>query len=85
MGETLTADTSGMADSDGLTNVSYSHQWLADDTDIADSTGSTYMPADDDVGKAIKVRVSFTDDTNHPEVLTSAATAAVAAKPNSPP
>ena len=28
VGETLTADTSGIADKDGLENVSYSYQWL---------------------------------------------------------
>ena len=30
VGETLTADTSGIADADGLTNVTFSYQWLAD-------------------------------------------------------
>ena len=29
--ETLTADTSGISDSDGLTNVSYSYQWIRND------------------------------------------------------
>ena len=33
-GETLTADTSGIADDDGLESVSFSYQWLADDTAI---------------------------------------------------
>ena len=31
VGETLTADTSGIADSDGLANATYSHRWVADD------------------------------------------------------
>ena len=84
VGETLTADTLGIADADGLSGVTFSYQWLADDADIAGATSSTYMPADGDVGKTIKVRVSFTDDANHPETLTSVATAAVAARPNSP-
>ena len=30
----LTADTSGIADADGLTNVDL-YQWLGDDTDIS--------------------------------------------------
>ena len=81
MGETLTADTSGIADADGLTGASFSYQWLADDTDISGATGSTYAPASADVGKAVKVKVSFTDDAGNSETLTSAATAAVAAKP----
>ena len=63
VGETLTVDTSGIADADGLTSVSYSYQWLAGDSDISGATGSTYNLADTDEGKAISVRVSFTDDT----------------------
>ena len=76
--ETLTANTSGIADADGLTNVSYSYQWLADDADIEDATGSTYVVSDADVGKTLKVRVSFIDDANNEETMTSAPTAAVA-------
>ena len=79
VGETLTASTSGIADADGLTGVTFAYQWLADDTDISDATGSTYTLAAADQGKAIKVRVSFTDDRGHQESLTSAATSAVAA------
>ena len=86
VGETLTADTSGIADADGLTNASFSYQWLADGSDISGATGSTYTLASTDLGKAVKVRVSFTDDAGHAETLTSAATAAVAANPpESPP
>ena len=84
VGETLTADTSGIADEDGLENVSFSYQWLAGDSDISGATGSAYTLADADEGKTVKVRVSFTDDGGNDETLTSAATEAVAAKPNSP-
>ncbi len=83
VGETLTADKSGIADADGLTNATYSYQWLADDAEIAGATGSTYTLADTDEGKAIKVQVSFTDDAGNDETLTSAATDAVDAQPNS--
>ena len=86
--QALTADTSGITDADGLTNVSYSYQWIRSDNgadaDIGGQTASTYTLSDEDEGKAIKVKVSFTDDADHEETLTSAATAAVAAKPNSP-
>ena len=82
--ETLTASTSGIADTDGLTNATFSHQWLAGDTEISGATGSGYTLGDADVGKTIKVRVSFTDDQENAETLTSAATAAVAPRPNSP-
>ena len=81
VGGTLTVDTSGIADADGLSDVQYEHQWLADDADIAGATGSTYTLADIDEGKAIKVEVSFTDDAGNSEALTSAATDAVAAAP----
>ena len=82
VGETLTADTSGISDADGLTNVAYSYQWLSSrDSEIAGATSATYTLVDADGGKAIKVRVSFTDDSGHEESLTSEATVAVAAAP----
>ena len=83
VGETLTADASGISDDDGITNASFSYQWISSDgttdTDIAGATGSTYTLVSPDVGKTIKVRVSFTDDADNDETLTSAATTAVAA------
>ena len=81
VGETLTADTSGIADEDGLTNATNSYRWLADDTEIAGATSLTYTLVDADEGKAIKVEVSFTDDEGNNETLTSGATDAVAAVP----
>ena len=79
--ETLTADTSGIADADGTANTTFTYQWLADNAAIAGATGSTYTLADADEGKAIKVQVSFTDDAGNDETLTSAATDAVTAAP----
>ena len=88
MGETLTADTSAITDEDGLTKVSYSYQWVAHDgmadTNLHDATASTYTPLVGDVGKTIKVKVSFTDDSDNEESLTSAATGEVEARPNNP-
>ncbi len=77
VGQTLTASTTGISDHDGLTNVTYSYQWLADDTEIDGATGSTYTVQSTDNGKVIKVRVSFTDDGGSDETLTSAGTSAV--------
>ena len=77
VGDTLTADTSGIDDADGLTNVTFSYQWLADDADIAGATGSTLTLTDAYAGMTVRVEVSFTDDADHEEALTSAATAAV--------
>ena len=82
VGETLTASTSGISDADGLTNATFTYQWLSSrDTEIAGATGSTYTLTDSEEGKTIKVRVSFTDDRGNQETLTSAATGAVAAAP----
>ena len=80
--QTLTADTSGVSDQDGLTNVSYRYQWIADGTDIEGATGSSYELTSSEQGKTIQVRVSFTDDADNEETLTSPATVAVAAAPN---
>ena len=55
VGETLTADTSGIADADGLDNADFTYQWLAGDDAIPGATGSTYTLADADAGKAISV------------------------------
>ena len=79
VGETLTADTSGVADADGLSDVQYEYQWLADGADISGATNATYTLAAADEGKAIKVEVTFTDDAGNEETLTSAATGAVLA------
>ena len=87
VGQTLTASTSGISDSDGLTNATFTYQWLssdgASDSDISGASISTYTLVESDEGKTIKVRVSFTDDRGHQETLTSTATAAVVARLNS--
>ncbi len=62
VGQTLTADTSGIADEDGLDNVTFRYRWMADDANIQGATGSSYTIADRDEGKAIKVTVSITAD-----------------------
>ena len=63
VGETLTVHTSGIADDDGLTNSTYSYQWVANDgttdTDIAGATNAAYNLVADDLGRTVKVRVSL--------------------------
>ena len=76
VGQTLSADTTTIADVDGLDDVVFRYQWLADDADIA---GSTYSVVSRDVGKAIRVRVAFADDGGNEETLTSAPTVVTAA------
>ena len=75
-GQTLTAGTGNTADADGLPNASdFAWQWIriADETDtpIQDATSSTYTLTDDDVGKQVKVVMSFTDSLSGVESLTS--------------
>ena len=82
VGETLTADTSGISDAEELTNVSYRYQWLARGSDIQDATGSSYLLTTSEQGQTIQVKVNFTDDADNQESLTSAETLAVAARPN---
>ena len=82
VGQTLTVDTSGIADADGLNNAVFAYQWLSDDADIGGATGSTYTLVDYDEGRTIKVRVTVTDDVGNETTLTSAATEAVEAKRN---
>ena len=88
VGDTLTADTSAIADADGLSRVTYSYQWVRNDetadTDIPGATGDSYTLVAADEGKTIKVRVTFTDDADNQESLTCEATAVIAARPNSP-
>ena len=85
VGDTLTADTTGISDDDGLGNATFAYQWLADAAEINGATASSYTLVADDAGKAIKVRVSFTDDAGNDEELTSATTGAVAAAVVKPP
>ena len=89
VGQTLTAGTTAIMDANGLTTPSYTFQWIRvatdnSETNISGATVSTYTLVAADQGTTIKVTVSFTDDASNAETLTSAATAAVAAAPNTP-
>ena len=57
--------------------LNFSYQWLADDAGTAGATSSAYTPQSSDIGKVIKVRVTFNDDSGYEESLTSEGTAAV--------
>ena len=86
-GETLTATTSGILDDDGLDNAVFAYQWARSElgaesgTDIAGATGPSYDVTAEDEGRAITVRVTFTDDTGNRESLISHAVAAATALP----
>ena len=75
--QTLTANTAGIADADGL--GAFSYQWLRNGVAIGGATASTYTLGDADVGTQISVEVSYTDAHGTSEgPLTSAQTAPVA-------
>ena len=77
VGQTLTADASGISDVDGLPAVSsYSYQWVrvnGSDSDISGATASTYTLQSADGGKKVKVKVRFTDQGGTAETVTSTA------------
>ena len=81
VGEDLTALTRPDRRWDGLTSPGYAYQWVrvasgGAETDIPGARSSTYTVQAADVGSQLKVRVSFTDDRDNPETLTSDATPA---------
>ena len=83
--ETLTADTSGITDADGIDNVTFEYQWVrvsaSPQLDIPNATDATYTLTDDDVGERVGVKVSFTDDRGNNEMpAESIATDVVAAE-----
>ena len=82
--QTLTADTSPIDDEDGLTSATFEYQWIAGGSDISGATGSTYTLTAGEQGQTIQVRVTFTDDADNEETLTSEATEAVAAAAPAP-
>ena len=81
----LYADTSRIADADGFVNIGsvdstgihheFDYQWIRVDgnteTNIADATSARYRRVEDDIGKHIKVEVSYTDRFGGAESVTS--------------
>ena len=88
-GAPLKADTSAISDPEGISDGAFTYQWVLSDqvadTDILGADGPHYIPWDGDIGKRLKVRVSYTDDANNQEgPLTSAASHTVARNPAGP-
>ncbi len=71
----LHADTSRLADDDGLGALEY--QWLRDGAAISGATAQSYRSTQADVGHAISVRVGYVDGGGTRESVQSAATRAV--------
>ena len=77
-GQDLTAHTDGISDPDGKTKAengdadyAYTYQWIrvdgATDSEISGETSRAYTLMADDIGKTVKVKVSFTDDADTDE------------------
>ena len=84
VGQTLTMYIHDIADADGMENTAFRIKWLADGMVIQGIYDHVLLLVAAAEGKRIEVRVSFTDDAGNEENLTSAATDAVAARPNTP-
>lgn len=77
VGNVLTAT---VADADGISGV-INYQWLSDGAPIAAANAATYTVQLTDVGTAISVNATYTDDYLNAEDVTSAATALVPEPP----
>ena len=76
VGQTLAAN-SAISDPDGISGAAYAYQWYAGDSEIAGATEILYTLTSAEQGKRITVTITFTDDAEHEETLTSEPTAAV--------
>ncbi len=79
--EPLSASTAGITDPDGLVGVTFNFQWQQATTaggapfnNIAGATQVSFTPAQAQVNRLLRVRVSFTDNHGTGESVTSAAT-----------
>ena len=88
VGHTLTADTSGIDDQDGLTNPGYTYQWQRREigvyTDISGADSMVYTLTADDQGKRVRVQVTFTDDDENVHTLESSPSGVVQAQTSIP-
>jgi hypothetical protein len=79
-GQTLRL-VNGLTDADGIPTSgprAITYQWSAGGTAIANATGSSFTLTQAEVGKAVTVTASYTDQHDAAESLTSAATPTVA-------
>ena len=72
---TLTVDSSGLRDDDGLGTLQY--RWYRDGAEIADATSASYTLVENDVNARISARVEYTDDHGTMETVNSDSTGRV--------
>lgn len=72
-GNTLTAVPTGVSDADGLSGVVYFYEWFVDGVSqgAPSTTSNTFTTTISDVGKAVTVDVTFTDDLGFGEFLSN--------------
>ena len=74
-GQTLTLDTSDIADENGL--GTFSHVWIKDGEVLTGETGSTYTLSQGDVGSVFTASVNFVDGLGGTETVAADPTATV--------
>ena len=83
---TLTGNTKGIADPNGLTNPVFNYQWQRMENgtpeDIPGAVSETYTLTDDDVGKRVRLQVRFNDDEGTAEMRTGPATSVITKAPH---
>ena len=86
VGATLTGDTKGITDPNGLTNPGFNYQWQRMENgmpvDIPGAVSETYTLTDDDVAKRVRLQVRFNDDEGTAEMRTGPATSVVTKAPH---
>ena len=67
LGQVLTADISGIQDSDGFDPTQVSYQWRRDGGDISGATSREYTVTRDDLNEILGIQVTFNDMAGFPE------------------
>ena len=82
VGETLTADITGITDPEGLSDPRFTYSWIrgdgVDEESITGEESETYTLKDDDAGQRIKTLVTFLDNEEGRETAVGPATSLVA-------
>ena len=81
VGETLTADITGITDPEGLSDPRFTYSWIrgdgVDEESITGEESDTYVLTDDDAGERIKTLVTFLDDEEQQETAVGPATSLI--------
>ena len=73
-GQSLTAHINNVSDADGINTGTNTYQWLRGGVDISGANSSNYTLVQADVGLAISMRYSYTDNEGNPDSAISAST-----------